>query len=190
MKKVLIALLVLGAFGTSVFAGEWKKEGSVLLGYAMPSGDVGDLLDSGVSFGLDYDGYKINDMWSIGAGFFYTSNTKENTTLGMNYDYTLASYGLSPYAKYSKDVDMGGKKVNVYGLAGLGMYGVSQELEFTGANTIYNTDASESEFGFNLGGGVMYPLNDKMQLGLDLRYHIVASDLSYFIPAAKFTYSF
>lgn len=190
MKKVIIALLVLSACGTAVFAGEWKKEGSVLLGYAMPGGDVGDLLDSSISFGLDFDGYKINDNVTIGAGFFYTGNTKSNDLLGVAYDYTVSAYGLSPYAKYSKEVDMSGKKMNVYGLAGLGMYGVSQKLEFTGANAIFNSDTSESKFGFNIGGGAMYPLNDKMQLGLDLRYHIVASDLSYFIPAAKFTYSF
>ena len=29
MKKVIIALLVLGAFGTSVFAGEWKKDRAI-----------------------------------------------------------------------------------------------------------------------------------------------------------------
>jgi hypothetical protein len=29
-----------------------------------------------------------------------------------------------------------------------------------------------------------------MQLGMDLRYHMVYADLSYFVPAVKFTYSF
>jgi len=175
--------MMLSVCGTSVFAGEWKKEGSVLLGMGIPSGDLGDTVDSGVAFGLDYDGYKINDMWSIAGAFMYTSSPKK-TTLGV--DYTLSTWGLTPYAKYSREVTMGSKKINVYGAAGLGFYSVTAKAE-VGA---LSAEATDTKLGFNLGAGAMYPLNDKMQLGLDLRYHMVASDLSYFIPAAKFTYSF
>jgi len=186
MKKVIIALLVLTACGSAVFAGEMQKEGSVLLGYAMPGGDVGDTVDGGVAFGFDYDGYKINDMWSIGGTFLYTSGSGDGTVLGVNYDYDVKTWGLTPYAKYSKEVDLGGSKATVFGLAGLGLYGVTAEASVLGTTV----EASDSEFGFNLGGGIMFPMGDKMKLGADVRYHMVASDLSYFIPAGKFTYSF
>lgn len=179
MKKVIIALLVLTACGTSVFAGEWKKDGSVLLGMGIPGGDVGTNVDSGLAFGLDYDGYKINDMWSIGGAFIYSGSPKKTVSGG---DYTLSTWGLTPYAKYSKEVDLGGKKCNLYGTAGVGYY--RAEIGTLSA------EATDTKFGFNLGGGLAYPIADKMQLGLDLRYHMVASDLSYFIPAVKFTYSF
>ncbi len=188
MKKVLIALLVLTACGTSVFAGgEWKKDGSVMLGMGMPGGDVGKTVDSGMAFGLDYDGYKINDNWSVAGAFIYTSSPKKSATL---VDYTLSTWGLTPYAKYSKEVDLGGKKCNVYGAAGIGYYSVSFKEEGTGVLAGLTSDATDTKFGFNLGGGIMYPIADKMQLGLDLRYHMVASNLSYFVPAVKFTYSF
>ncbi len=187
MKKVIIALLVLGAFGTSVFAGEWKKEGSVLLGMGIPSGDVGKEVDSGLALGLEYDGYKINDNWSIGGAFLYTSSPKKTVS---GTDFTVSAWGLSPYAKYSKEVDMGGKKWNVYGLAGIGFYGASVKVDYPAPLTAYSTDVSDTEVGFNFGGGAMYPLNDKMQLGLDLRYHAIYSDLSYFIPSVKFSYMF
>ncbi|MBI4350545.1 MAG: porin family protein [Elusimicrobia bacterium] len=183
MKKVIIALMVLGVCGTSVFAGEMQKEGSLLLGYAMPGGDVGDTVDGGIAFGFDYDGYKLNDMWSIGGTFLYTSSPEKTID---SVDYTLSTWGLTPYAKYSKEIDLGGKKATVFGLAGLGLYGVTAEAT---AGSV-SVEASDSEFGFNLGGGIMFPMGDKMKLGADLRYHLVASDLSYFIPAVKFTYSF
>ena len=187
MKKVIIALLVLGACGSVVFAGDMQKEGSVLLGYASPSGDVGDLVDGGVAFGFDYDGYKINDLWSIGGTFMYNSNTgKQTDILGDEYKYDISSWGLTPYAKISKEVELGGTKANVFGLAGLGLYGVTTEVSILGVSA----EASDSQFGFNFGGGIMFPMGDKMKIGADVRYHIVASDLSYFIPAAKFTYSF
>ena len=190
MKKVIIALLVLTACGTSVFAGEMQKEGSVLLGYAMPSGDVGDVVDGGVAFGLDYDGYKINDMWSVGGTFLYTSGSGDTTILGSSYDYDVKTWGLTPYAKYSKEVDLGGKKWNMYGLAGVGYYSASLKVDYPAPFTAFSTDESDTKFGFNFGGGAMYPLNDKMQLGLDLRYHAIYSDLSYFIPSVKFSYMF
>ena len=183
MKKVIIALLVLTACGTSVFAGEFQKEGSALLGYAMPSGDAGDLIDGGVAFGLDFDGYKINDMFSVGGTFLYT-NSAEKTVASV--DWTISTWGLTPYVKYSKEVAMGSMKPTVFALAGVGMYGVTIEQSIPG----YSVEASDSEFGFNIGGGIMFPMGDKMKLGLDMRYHLVYSDLSYFIPAAKFTYSF
>lgn len=183
MKKVIIALMVLGVCGTSVFAGEWKKDGSVMLGMGIPSGDAGDVVDSGMAFGLDYDGYKINDNWSIAGAFNYINSPKK-TTSGV--DYELSTWGLSPYAKYSKDVDMGGKKANLYGKAGIGYYSVTAKASIPGLSV----EATDTKFGFNFGGGIAYPIADKMSLGLDLTYHMVYSDLSYFVPAVKFTYSF
>jgi len=187
MKKAIIALLLLSVCGSAVFAGEWKKEGSVLLGMGIPGGDIGKEIDSGLAFAFDYDGYKINDMWSIGGAFLYTSSPKKTVS---SVDFTVSAWGLTPYAKYTKEVDLGGKKCNVYGLAGLGFYGASAKVDWPAPFTAYSTDESDTKFGFNIGGGIAYPLNDKMQLGLDLRYHAIDSDLSYFIPAAKFTYMF
>ncbi len=186
MKKLIAAILVLGVCTPVFAAGEIQKNGGVMLGYAMPGDDVGDIIDGGIGFGLDFDGYKINDMWSIGGTFMYTSGSGETTVLGSNIDYDVATWGLTPYAKYSKEVDLGGKKATAFGLAGVGLYGVSVEASAGGVTA----DASDTEFGFNLGGGLMFPLQDKMEIGLDVRYHIVASDLTYFIPAVKFTYSF
>lgn len=193
MKKLviaIIALLVIGAVGTAVFAGEMKKEGSVMLGYGMPSGDAGDDLDGGIAFGFGYEGYKINDNFSIGAEFLYTGNSGEVTGVA---DVDFSVIGILPYAKYSKEIDMGSNKADLYGIFGMGMYMGSTEVDFSAAYNalgVADTEDSESEFGFNLGGGIMFPMGDKMKLGADLRYHLVAEDVNYFIPSVKFTYSF
>ena len=193
MKRIIAAVLILTACGTAVFAGEMMKDGSVLLGYGMPSGDTGDLVDGGIAFGAGYDAYKINDMFTIGGEFMYTSGSGSlaaDPLLGLAVDYSLSVWGITPYIKASKEVDLGGKKADVYGLFGLGMYGATFDVELPAAYAAYNTSASDTKIGFNLGGGIMFPMGDKMKLGADLRYHIVASDVSYFIPSAKFTYSF
>lgn len=187
MKKIIAAILVLGVCTPVFAAGEIQKTGGVMLGYGMPGSDLGDIVDGGIGFGLDFDGYKVNDMWSVGASFIYTTGSGEIASIA---DYDISTMGLTPYAKYSKEVDLGGKKFTAFGLAGVGFYSVNVETTGTGIFNGINTDESETEFGFNLGGGLMYPINDKMQVGADIRYHLVASNLSYFIPAAKFTYSF
>ena len=181
MKNVIIALLVLAACGTTVFAGEFKNNGSVLLGYSMPTGKTADTVKGGVALGAEYDGYKINDMLSIGAGFYYTNGDIKAAT-----KYSITTWGIAPFAKYSKEVDLAGKKMNAYGLVGLGVYNVSDDVPSP-------SDINYTKFGFNLGGGIMYPLADKMELGLDVRYHYVATptdSTNYFIPSLKFSYSF
>ena len=183
MKKIIVALLMLTACGTSVFAADWTKDGSVLLGYGMPGSDIGSIIDGGIALGLEYDGYKINDTFSVGGAFMYTGGKGNYDPAGIGSgEYKLSVWGLTPYIKASKEVDLGGKKANVYGLFGLGFYGSSVE--------VYSVSASGSDFGLNLGGGIMFPMGDKMKLGADLRYHLIASNLTYFIPSVKFTYSF
>lgn len=179
MKKAIIALLVLTVCGAAVFAGEMKKEASAVLGMAMPMGDTGDALKSGIGLGLEYEGYKINDMFSVGGGFFYTSgDIKANTS------YSATIWGLTPFAKYSKEMDLAGKKATVYGLFGLGFYGTSSDAPLSDSAT---------DIGFNLGGGIMFPLQDKMSLGFDLKYHNIMTEgdsTTYLVPGVKFTYSF
>jgi len=179
MKRIAIALMVITACGTSVFAADWKNEGSIDLGYTMPMGNTADVVKGGLGLGLEYDGYKINDMFSIGGAFFYTSgDVKADTSK------SVTTWGITPFAKYTKEVDLGGKKAVAYGLFGLGFYNSSSDV--SGVD-------SATDLGFNLGGGLMFPLADKMQLGADLRYHYVATSgdsTNYFVPSVKFTYTF
>lgn len=186
MKKTLIALVAVFALGTTVFAGEFKKDLNIMIGYASPSGDAGDAMDPALALGLGWDGYKINDTFMLGAEFIYTAQSGEwpaNTTV----DWDLTTTGFLPYVKAGKDMDIAGKTANLYGLLGLGFYSIKSELTNAAGTSASGTS---SETGFHLGGGIMFPLKDNMKLGLDLRYHIVASDYSLFVPAAKFTYSF
>lgn len=182
MKKLVLAIVAIAALGSAVFAGEMKKEGSLMLGYGMPGSDWGDYVDGGVAFGFGYEGYKLNDNVSFGGEFMYVGGSGSVDLLGVSVDYDTSVWGLLPYAKYSKEVDMGGKKADLYGLFGLGIYGATVEAG--------NDEESDTEFGFNLGGGIMFPLADKMKLGADLRYHLISSDCTYFVPGVKFTYSF
>ena len=186
MKKIIAMLIVLSVCGTTVIAGEMKKEGSLMLGYGASSGDVGDVVDSGIAFGFGYEGYKINDTLSIGGEFFYTSG---EGSLSAVIDYSISTWGLLPYLKASKEINIGDNKGNLYGLFGMGIYRATLDMEVPTAPSL-NTSVSDSEFGFNIGGGIMFPMGDAMQIGADIRYHLVASNLKYMVPSAKFTYSF
>lgn len=155
----------------------------------MPMSDAKDIVKGGLGFGLEYEGYKINDTFMVGAGFFSTSGKgKSDATFGgYTVDFSAVSFttwGLTPYIKAGKEVELGGKKTNIYGLFGLGFYNSSSNV--VGAT-------SSTNIGFNIGGGIMYPLADKMQLGFDLKYHTVSDSgttWAYLAPAVRFTYSF
>ena len=186
MKKIIAMLFVLSVCGTTAIAGEMKKEGSLMLGYGITSGDVGDLVDSGIAFGFGYEGYQINDTLSIGGEFFYTSG--DGTPI-VGIDYSISTWGLLPYLKASKEISIGDNKGNLYGLFGMGIYGITQDMKVPSVPAL-NASVSSSEFGVNIGGGIMFPMGDAMKIGGDIRYHLVASNLKYMVPSAKFTYSF
>ncbi len=192
MKKIMIALIVLSACRASAFAAEMKIEAGAGVGSAIAKGDWKDFAGGGIGFDLSYEGYKIDDMFTVGAGLFYTSAEAQSIP---GFDYSAISYsalGLTPYLKAEKQIGA----QTVYGILGLGVYNArntSGDIKSGGAVVSTVDSASAYYPGLNLGGGVMYPLNDNMKIGGELKYHLIfASGVNprYLVPAVKFTYSF
>ena len=192
MKNILTALMVFAAFGTSASAAEMKTEAGAALGSAIANGDWADRAEGGIGFDLSYEGYKLDDTFTVGASLFYTRAAAQNTT---RLDYSAISYsalGITPYLKAEKDLGA----QTVYGIFGLGLYNMrntSGDIKSGGVVTGKVSSGSAYYPGVNLGGGVMYPLNDRMKIGGELKYHLVfASGVNprYLVPAIKLTYSF
>lgn len=190
MKKIILAILALCACGSAVSAGTETRDFSAGLGYAMPLGATADLVKGGLGIGLEYEGYRINDTFTVGGSFFSTSakGRSDAKEAGVSYDLSGVSFsvwGLTPCIKAGKEIDLAGRKATLYGELGLGFYGSKAAA---GGVTATSTD-----FGLNLGGGLMYAVAERMQLGFDLKYHYIAASgdpTTYLVPGAKFTYSF
>ena len=192
MKKIITALVIFAACGTSAFAAEMKTEVSAGLGSAMAKGDWGDSAGGGIGVDLAYEGCKIDDIFTVGAGLFYTRAAAQDIP---GFDYSAVSYsalGLTPYIKAEKKV--GGQ--TLYGVFGFGPYNIRNtagDIKSGGSVTGSVVSASAYYIGANLGGGVMYQLNDKMKIGGELKYHFIfASGVNpkYLVPAVRFAYAF
>jgi outer membrane protein X len=76
-------------------------------------------------------------------------------------------------------------KVTVYPLAGLGILGSKVNIPSFGLGD----GVSQSDFGFNIGGGIDYKLTDKMILNTELKYKI-AGDWKRLFFSAGVAYKF
>lgn len=172
MKKV-IALAVLVAVGFAVSASAFTFEKSkVTIGvmpvYSMPQGDMGDTVDGSLGLGVSGE-YLVQDNIKVGLDLGYAfSYGAKGATKTADKDFDIKVLNIGPMVKYFMTKD----KFTYYGVAGLGLY------NWTSAKigTIIPSD-SGTDFGFNIGVGGSYEINNNWTGGLDLRYHSVGGDL-------------
>lgn len=195
MKKVLVAVLLLaGVCSANVAAesGKWEVGGGP--GYSIPVG--GDYASGyGGSFNLNvYGAYKLQDPLSVGfeIGDDFSHKGKSDATVnGVTTNLsslTTRVLQLTPFVKAAKEATMNGKKVNYYGIFGLGMYNVNLASDTAGVDNI-----SKNYLGFNLGGGATMELAPQWSAGLDLRWHHVfasQSAVNNITPTLKVAYTF
>ncbi|MFA5161994.1 MAG: outer membrane beta-barrel protein [Elusimicrobiales bacterium] len=196
MKRLLAAIVMIagvGAVATAADVGKWDADYGV--GYAMPvSGDWSSNHKGSLNMSLA-GAYKFQDMLSAGLELGYDFGHKNKDVS----DYKVKVLQLTPFIKADKDVELGGKKVNTYGIFGLGLYRWSTPDYDNGAGTTVAGD-SGSKFGFNLGGGAMMEVAPQWKVGLDLRWHHVfgmldngdgtSSAANNIVPSLKVAYSF
>jgi Opacity protein and related surface antigens len=98
---------------------------------------------------------------NYGIGVKYQYNVVDRVRLEPSFTYFLkkdyaSMWDLTANVHYLFPIQ---EQITVYPLAGLGILGVNPEF-----------GDSDSEFGFNLGGGVDYGLTDKLFLNAELKY--------------------
>jgi opacity protein-like surface antigen len=138
---------------------EGRAVGTVHIGMSSPTGDLGDVFDSGLGFGASI-GYGISESVILSLGLSHHSfdhetfsDEKVTITPGtFNADYVFGSRSLMPW--------VGG---------GIGIYNVNDQIEGF-------PDEDESSFGFNLGAGVAGAIGRRTLIGGGFRYHSVSGD--------------
>jgi outer membrane autotransporter protein len=82
-------------------------------------------------------------------------------------------------------------QITVYPLAGLGIQGWTidiPEVSIPGYGSI-GGDASDTDFGFNIGAGGEYQLTETLSIGAELKYHI-GGELNRLYISAGVAYKF
>ena len=139
------------------------------LGPAFPLGEFSDFADLGFGLGGEAK-YMYNENIAFGFGISWYSfgtgveDVNSNITpFLLSAEYLIPqTSGLTPYA----------------GL-GLGIYRVAVKFDFPGLNTT----ASSTRFGLAPTIGALYPLNDQIDLNVNLKFNFVFENgTTFFIP--------
>jgi len=168
LKSVAIAIIAMVTMSMSTFAqakGDMAVGGNVVVG----------LDDSYTNFGLGPKfQYNVTDPIRLEASFTYFLK-KDNVSM---WDLSVNAHYLFPIAD----------QIKVYPLAGLGVLGAkADKYDIPGYGSVGG--GSNTEFGFNLGGGIDFNLTDKLFLNAELKYKI-GDNWDRFLISAGFGYRF
>lgn len=187
MKKIIaLAALVAVGFAVNASAFTFDKGNmtySAMPFYSMPTGDMGDIVDGSLGFGLSGE-YLVQDNIKVGLELGYAfSYGATGATKTADKDFDINVLNIGPMVKYFVTQD----KTTYYGVAGIELYNWNTAK----LGTLLPSD-SGTDLGFNLGGGVSYEINKTITGGLDLRYHTVGGDFDgdFINFGAKFDYKF
>lgn len=147
----------------------------VEIGPGIPLGDFEDFYEVGVGGRFKFN-YFVNDNVAVGTalgiyGFGFEFND----------DLDLISVPWTFHGEYF----FKGPKASPYLGAGIGMCFLSWENNGRGRD--FNFDNDDVRFAGNLGGGVLFNVQKNLELGGDMRFHLV-EDASFF--AIKFVLAF
>jgi len=115
----------------------------------------------GINVGFEYF---VTDVISVAPSFTYFFG-EEVEAPGFRVSYNLSAINIDGRYYFLTD------DLKVYGLIGPSILIASSESTFDNffGQTI-TTEDSDSEFGINIGGGIVYPIADNLGLGAQLKY--------------------
>jgi len=155
----------------------------VNLGYVKSSDEVtvdGESLGGGIGFGASY-WRGASPMVSWGAevsmdnlGKVEASYVDPFTLETVNEELSAKMIRITPAIRVNFGSMVG---PNFFAQGGAGLYNVSADYRYqdtSGAS--FEADDSSSEFGFNLGAGVGFPVGPKTRMNVQGQYHSVATE--------------
>ena len=186
-KKQLLSVMVLGATlaGSQIALGETLNATKVAdSSNATKVGARAGLVDIdgfGSTFGVGgYSEIELSKGLSIRPSLDYWQKTKSENFGYAKVDMTLSDLAIGGAVKYA--FSLPGAKVQPYVLGGLALHRLSAEVKASSGayeGAVYQTEASETKMGFDLGGGVAYPFSREMEVSAELMMRSVdAADLT------------
>jgi outer membrane protein X len=154
-RKVAIVAIALVTMSVAVNA---QEKGDMAAGGNLVLGSGNSFTNYGIGAKFQYN--VMNPLRLEGSFTYFLK--KDNLTM---WDLSVNAHWLFPIAD----------KVTVYPLAGLGMLGTKvsvPSIDLGELGSYGGGSASDSEIGFNLGGGIDYKLTDKLILNAELKYKL------------------
>jgi opacity protein-like surface antigen len=177
MKRIHLTLVLVTVFCVAGFAAQ-ANAGPVgtlefNLGYAKSSTEVipDESMGGGLAFGAGYwRSASPSVQWGVEASYdnlgsveYDNGDTPDNTVSG-------SLFRVTPALRMNFGSMVG---PNFFAQGGAGIYNVSADVE----DSIFGeVSESNSEFGFNLGAGVGFPVGPSTRMNVQGQYHSVATE--------------
>ncbi|MFH0777745.1 MAG: porin family protein [Candidatus Eisenbacteria bacterium] len=132
-------------------------------GYAMPMGDFGDGFDGAITVGANAC-YMFTEQYALELAVGWNKHT---CTDDEDWTFQLMPVSLNFMAGFPT-----GGKLIPYVKGGVGMYSEKIEYKLSGVSI----SDTESDFGFNAGGGVKFPVAETTLLDVGVRLHHILTE--------------
>lgn len=140
-------------------------------GISNPSGDFSDIAETGFH-GILTGTYMVTPVFGIGAdiGYHWWGVDDEVTPLGADASINAIQGTVHGTFRFQTN----GKAVP-YLQGGLGVYRYKEQVEDS-LDPFEDFEFTESDFGFNLGGGVNFAVSPMYEVGLGAAYHSISTE--------------
>lgn len=155
LKRVAIVIIAVVTMSVSAAA---QKQGDMAVGANLVLGSGNSYSNMGVGAKFQYN---VIDPLRLEGSFTYFF---EKDLVSM-WDLSVNAHYLFPIAE----------QITVYPLAGLGILGSKANIpsfDFGGLGSYGGGSHSDTEFGFNLGGGIDFKVTENVILNVELKYKI------------------
>lgn len=173
IKAIILAALVAAMFATSAQAAGGQV--GVTGGVSFPFGDFSDVASTGFNVGLTGD-WNLTEQFAVGGevgwhGFGGNDDFEKSLSAdaGSSVDATIS---LIPVLVHAKWLIPGSASMMPYLKGGLGFYNSKFKAEWSGGSD----EETNTDFGFELGGGVNYKLNENLTWGVDAAFQSIQTD--------------
>jgi len=140
-------------------------------GLGMPTGDFSDAASTGYDFGATGT-WMFAPTWGVGVDVAYFSWSGSDDIEATGDDWTFSAVQATGHGLFMIPTQ---GNMHPWLKGGLGMYNMKASVDYA-TPPGGSADDSESNFGFNVGGGIDMATSPTMRVGVGAAYHIIQTD--------------
>jgi len=174
LAAVAATMLVAVPVQAQMTASERPIRFGAMTGVSLPIGDFGDVANTGwhlTGFGeYRMDNFPATLRGELGYHSF------GGTRVSAGPFSSEASYSMIPITVSAIYVLPSETQRRFHLMGGLGLYRTSADVDYTDEDGSFSFSNSSTDFGINIGGGINFPLGERIDAVAEARFHSIFTD--------------
>ena len=175
-KSWLLTLAMIATFASGAHAAPGATWVGVNAGIGMPFGEFSDFASTGFNIGLTTD-FVRSESWAFGGELGWHKfggnddlEKSESARLGFPVEFTVRVIPVTAHAKYLLPAN---ESVAPFVKGAFGLYNLNFK---TDGGAAFESDDSQTKFGFAIGGGLNFHSTESLAYGAELLYHYISTE--------------